>query len=88
VADDKFRHFDMEGNLMPSDDHPYDVGFTECSKQGCEAKFKAHRWGSIKDGEGWFVKKDGSEAWCPDHLPAWVGPWREKQAAKMRQEER
>lgn len=62
----------------------FDAGYVECSHPGCEERFADHKWGSIQQAEGWFVKKDGSEAWCPKHLPAWVGPWRERQAAVKR----
>ena len=57
-----------------------DDDFHHCSEPGCEAKIRNHRWGN--PGNTWFLTKDHSEGWCPDHLPTWVIDWRAQQAAK------
>jgi hypothetical protein len=46
----------------------------KCSFEGCTNAIKDHLWGHIK-AEGWFFKRNG-DAWCPDHIPAWVAKWR------------
>jgi len=47
-----------------------------CSSPGCTAEFPDHAWGAIKaNGEGWFMSKDGVQAWCPAHVPDWVPAW-------------
>ena len=51
-----------------------------CHHPGCTAAHANHYWGSVK-AAGWFHGRDGT-AWCPEHLPAWVGPWRQRQARK------
>ena len=58
-------------------DHP-----VRCAekKNGCPASHPGSRFDNSKaDKAGWFHGKDGT-AYCPDHLPDWVGPWRERQA--------
>jgi hypothetical protein len=54
----------------------YDVGLIRCSHPGCPAAVKAHRWGKTKVSPDWFFSREKDQAWCPDHLPDWVGPWR------------
>ena len=52
-----------------------------CSEDGCKASYADHRWGQTQaSAEGWFNSRDGETRWCPDHLPDWVGPWREDRA--------
>ncbi len=51
-----------------------------CSEPGCPERVGDHRWGAIKaQSEGWFYQRNG-EAYCPQHVPAWVPAWREKKA--------
>lgn len=89
MAEDKFGLFDMEGNLMASSDTElgdFDAGSVPCSHSGCKNRAPDHRWSdNTVAGKGWFHKKDGSEHWCPEHLPEWVGPWRAKQAAAKKE---
>ena len=59
-----------------SREEPYDVGYVECMAEDCPAKFRNHYWGHVRDGEGWFLSKDGEQIFCPDHLPEWVPAWR------------
>ena len=50
-----------------------------CATECCERSFRPHYWGSVNASrDGWFVKKDGT-AWCPDHVPAWVEAWRNRE---------
>jgi len=50
---------------------------------GCKAEHPRSRWSAIKaDGEGWFHSKAEEAAYCPEHVPEWVGPWRAAQAEK------
>ena len=60
----------------------YEVSLTHCSEPGCPATVKNHRWGHTKAYPAWFFSMKTDDAWCPDHLPDWVGPWRAAQAAK------
>jgi hypothetical protein len=62
----------------------------ECCHEGCTASVPSHRWGKIR-AVGWLFTRPTSASpqgrqWCPDHLPEWVGPWRERQAAKKAKE--
>lgn len=55
------------------------AAYTACGDEICARAVKPHKWAQIKaHEEGWFFTKNG-EAWCPEHLPAWVGPWRARQ---------
>lgn len=47
-----------------------------CSVEGCPNTIPNHYWSKVKS--EWFVQKDG-QRFCPDHIPAWVEPWRKKQ---------
>lgn len=58
---------------------PPPVGLVRCDHPGCASTHPDHAWGHIKASE-WFHGLDGA-VWCPEHLPAWVGPWRERRAA-------
>ena len=52
-----------------------------CAREGCPSSHPGSRWDTVKaDRAGWFHQQDGT-AWCPDDVPAWVGPWRERRAA-------
>lgn len=44
-----------------------------------------NKWDAIKRvREGWFFPRDRSDpAYCPDHLPAWVGRWRERKKQRV-----
>lgn len=54
----------------------------KCAKPGCENSYRVHRWGSTKAvGDGWFIQKDDT-AWCPEHVPEWVGEWRARQRSR------
>jgi predicted component of type VI protein secretion system len=56
-----------------------------CAKreEGCTATVAGHKWAKIRaTSEGWFFSQQG-EAFCPQHLPDWVGPWRARQAAAV-----
>jgi hypothetical protein len=64
----------------------HEVGLTHCSQPGCPATVKNHRWGHTKAYPAWFFSMKTDEAWCPDHLPAWVGPGRAEQAAKKEEQ--
>lgn len=49
----------------------------KCSEPKCTAECKDHKWGRMKaQRDGWFFKMDGTEQWCPDHVPSWVHGWR------------
>ncbi len=61
----------------------FQPGDQRCSEPNCTAFYRTHSWGSIKAQQaGWFKGREDDVCWCPDHLPAWVGPWRERQKAK------
>ena len=49
-----------------------------CVEPDCPENFSSKsKWDNIKKAdEGWFIGRDGN-IWCPNHLPEWVGPWRE-----------
>ena len=48
----------------------------ECYDQWCGESFPSSKFGKIRASDaGWFFQKDGV-AWCPAHIPEWVGPWR------------
>ena len=52
-----------------------------CVHDGCDRYYPNNKWASIKaHSEGWFVHKDETDIYCPDHLPTWVPQWRDKQA--------
>lgn len=55
-----------------------DYKSVQCDHQDCEATHPNHAWGRIR-AEGWFHQKDG-QAYCPEHVPAWVEAWREPDA--------
>lgn len=45
----------------------------------CDKTVKDNRWAKIHaHDEGWFITKDDSKAYCPDHVPEWVADWRAK----------
>lgn len=49
----------------------------------CNTTFPGSKWGAIRASEaGWFFGRDGVR-YCPAHVPAWVEPWRAKQAKKV-----
>lgn len=56
------------------------VEIWSCARPSCKTFIEVSgKWGAIKaHGEGWFSLKDRITHWCPEHVPAWVGPWREK----------
>lgn len=46
----------------------------KCAREGCMATFIGDREGNAKAWrEGWFLQKYGGPAWCPIHIPTWVG---------------
>ncbi len=51
---------------------------TGCIKPGCTNSFPDHMWGRILEAGNWFISRDETKIYCPEHLPSWVGPWREK----------
>lgn len=54
------------------------MSYVHCSFPDCPKKVYAAKVTMIKAHyEGWFFTKNDQQ-WCPDHLPAWVGPWRER----------
>lgn len=49
-----------------------------CNASECESEHPAHHWGNKRaETEGWFHQRNG-DAWCPQHVPAWVPAWRAK----------
>lgn len=58
-----------------------DAKFVQCDHQGCQQQVANHRWGKIK-AEHWFFGRDNHQAFCPEHLPEWVVPWRETKRAQ------
>jgi hypothetical protein len=57
-------------------DHP-----TKCRGKECTASVPGSKWARVKATaeQGWIFLKSG-EAYCPDHLPDWMGPWRARKA--------
>jgi hypothetical protein len=52
-----------------------DIALIRCTTCGVTGG-KKHHWGQQKaQNEGWFFQKNG-DTFCPEHVPAWVGPWR------------
>jgi hypothetical protein len=48
-----------------------------CSANGCTVTHPGDKFASIRAKDaGWFHRRDGSEAFCPEHLPDWVVSWR------------
>lgn len=58
-----------------------ETNYVFCQHEGCMANHADHAWGHIK-ADGWFHSRDGTQAFCPQHLPDWVAGWRAQQAAK------
>lgn len=57
----------------------HDVGVLKCTYEGCTATVKNHYWGKVRaHADGWFMSSDEKVIRCPEHLPDWVIPWREK----------
>lgn len=53
-----------------------------CSEPECPATYANHEWGAKKaQRDGWFLQKGGT-SWCPEHVPAWVAEWRQRQASR------
>lgn len=53
-----------------------------CNHPSCNKKFPNNKFTRIKAGDaGWFFQKD-DVAWCPEHVPDWVGPWRARKKAE------
>lgn len=51
--------------------------------QGCTASHPGSRFDAMKaDREGWFHSREEEAAYCPAHVPDWVGPWRARKAAR------
>lgn len=64
---------------MPSNDDQT-TGVVHCSHEGCPANHPDHYWGHVRASE-WFHARNG-KAWCPEHLPGWVKPWRESKGQR------
>lgn len=71
-----------EHKTKPLPEHK--TSYVTCNQTDCEASHPDHHWGHVK-AEGWFHSRDGS-AWCPEHVPDWVGPWRAAKTARKEQE--
>lgn len=55
-----------------------------CSQRDCAATCGSDKWARIRAvSEGWFFRKDGTEQWCPSHLPSWVQQWRANRRKKV-----
>ena len=64
--------------------HEHKAPRLPCAGEGCERSIPNHYWGKVKDGEGWFIARDESQAFCPRHLPDWVPEWRANKARRAR----
>lgn len=58
-------------------------GVLECHEPTCSETVPDSRFDKIRAHEaGWFFQKE-RVAWCPAHVPDWVGPWRDRKKAEM-----
>lgn len=63
------------------------VTYHKCAELACPANHKEGGWWNTEaSNQGWFMQFNGDH-WCPEHVPAWVGPWR-IWAAKQKLNER